>query len=77
VAPLLRVRRQGHPVSARWPIPRPTERAALAAAERSARPLPPVPALFAALLTACALDDRHGANLAGHHIARTAGGPDR
>lgn len=58
----------------RWPIPRPTETAALTAVARTPRPLPPIPSMFAALMTAAALDDRHGANLAGHRIARAGGG---
>ncbi|WP_405489077.1 hypothetical protein [Streptomyces sp. NBC_00096] len=37
------------------------------------RQLPPIPSLFAALLAAQATGDRHGANLAGHAIARAAG----
>lgn len=49
---------------------RPTEDAAIAAASRSARPLPPVPALFACLVTAYAVGDRHGLNLFAHAIAR-------
>ena len=57
-------------MTARWPVRRPTETAALLAVARTARPLPPITGLFAALVTACALDDRHGTNLAGHRIAR-------
>ena len=51
-------------------VHRPTEHAAIAAACRSARPLPPVEALFAHLVITNALGDRHGANLLGHAIAR-------
>lgn len=54
-------------------IRRPTERAAIRAATRSARPLPPVEALFAHLVIAHAMDDRHGENLLGHAIARHGG----
>ncbi|MEW2272156.1 hypothetical protein [Streptomyces griseofuscus] len=54
-------------------IRRPTEAAALRAAARSARPLPPVEALFAHLVVADAARDRHGSNLLGHRIARVAG----
>jgi hypothetical protein len=57
-------------MTTKWPIPRPTETAALRNAARTARPLPPVTSMFAALMTAAALDDRHGTNLAGHRIAR-------
>ncbi|MDX2704066.1 hypothetical protein PV350_14520 [Streptomyces sp. PA03-6a] len=52
---------------------RPTENAALRALDRSRRELPPLPAMFAALLDATALDDRHGVNLLGHRIARRGG----
>jgi hypothetical protein len=62
-------------VTARWPVRRPTETTAIRNAARTARPLPPLPSLFVALMTAAALDDRHGSNLAGHRIAR-AGGTD-
>jgi hypothetical protein len=61
-------------VTARWPIPRPTENTAIGNACRTARPLPSMPALFLALLDAYALRDRHGLNLAGHHIARAGNG---
>lgn len=57
----------------RWPIPRPTETAALRVVALTARPLPPLPAMFAALLDAVALDDRRGTNLLGHRIARAGG----
>lgn len=56
-------------MSSRWPISRPTERAASAAACRSARPLPPVPALMAALVDAV---DREGICLAAHRVVRAA-----
>ncbi|MFE2684011.1 hypothetical protein [Streptomyces mirabilis] len=54
-------------------ISRPTEHAAIHAACRSARPLPPVEVLFAHLIVANAMADRHGANLLGHAIARRSG----
>ncbi|MGW8953047.1 hypothetical protein [Streptomyces sp. NPDC055709] len=59
-------------MSSRWPVRRPTEHAAIRAAARSERPLPPVPALMAALITAAAADDRHGANLCAHLVVRAA-----
>lgn len=54
-------------------VRRPTEHAAIRAACRSARPLPPVEALFAHLVVTHALGDRHGSNLIGHAIARQGG----
>lgn len=54
-------------------VRRPTERAAIAAACRSARPLPPIHALFAHLVVTNAVGDRHGSNLLGHAIARQGG----
>lgn len=56
----------------RFPIRRPTERAALAAAARSARPLPPVEYLLDALVLARRLDDREGQTLAAHRIVRAS-----
>lgn len=61
----------------KWPIPRPTEHAALRAlerAERHRRPrqLPRVPALMAALIDAVAQDDREGICLASHRVVRAA-----
>jgi hypothetical protein len=57
----------------RTPIRRPTEHAAIRAACRSPRQLPPVESLFAALVVTNALDDRRGSNLIGHAIARHGG----
>lgn len=54
-------------------IRRPTERAAIRAACRSPRPLPPIAALFAHLVITQAVGDRHGSNLLGHAIARSGG----
>lgn len=51
-------------------IPRPTERQALAAAARSARPAPPVEGLLLALLVAYKLRDRAGFALAAHRAVR-------
>lgn len=55
-------------------VRRPTEHAAIRAVSASRRPLPSVPVLFAALVTAAALQDRHGVNLFGHAIARAGNG---
>ncbi|MBT2493680.1 hypothetical protein J7E96_35310 [Streptomyces sp. ISL-96] len=54
-------------------VRRPTEGAAVHAASRSPRPLPPTPSLFASLVTAYAVGDRHGVNLIAHAIARNGG----
>jgi hypothetical protein len=53
-------------------IRRPTEVAAIRAAARSARPLPPVPALMAALLVANDHDDREAVTLCAHRAVRAA-----
>jgi hypothetical protein len=53
-------------------IARPTETAALRAVARSARRLPPVPALMAALLEANERRDREGVCLAAHLAVRAA-----
>jgi hypothetical protein len=53
-------------------IPRPTERAALRAVCRSARPLPSVPALMAALLEANDRRDREGVTLCAHRVVRAS-----
>ncbi|MFD7003370.1 hypothetical protein ACFWA5_45805 [Streptomyces mirabilis] len=53
-------------------IARPTEHAAIRAACRSARPLPSVPALMAALLDANTRGDREGTTLAAHRVVRAA-----
>ncbi|MEU0038469.1 hypothetical protein [Streptomyces sp. NPDC006333] len=59
-------------MTAKWPIPRPTEHAALRACDRSPRRLPPVPALMAALLDANDRRDREGVCLASHRVVRAA-----
>lgn len=59
-------------MAARFPIPRPTESAAIRAAGRSARPTPPIPALMAALLDAHERRDREGVQLAAHRVVRAA-----
>lgn len=59
-------------MSARYPVRRPTERAALAAVARSARPLPSVPSLMAALVEAVDRRDREGTCLAAHRVVRAA-----
>ncbi|MER5211976.1 hypothetical protein ABT063_15685 [Streptomyces sp. NPDC002838] len=56
----------------RGPVRRPTEHAAIRAAARSARPLPSVPALMAALLDANERRDREGTTLAAHRVVRAA-----
>lgn len=56
----------------RYPIPRPTERAAIRAACRSARRLPPIHVILADLLAANACGDQHGVNLCAHLAARAA-----
>ncbi|MER6252339.1 hypothetical protein ABT224_13365 [Streptomyces sp. NPDC001584] len=61
-------------MSSRRPIRRPTENAALRSLGRSARPLPGIPALMAALILANRASDRHGANLAAHRVVRVAEG---
>jgi hypothetical protein len=59
-------------MTAKWPIRRPTEHAALRAVCRSARPTPSVPALMAALLDASERRDREGVCLAAHRVVRAA-----
>lgn len=59
-------------MSRRYPIPRPTEAAAIRAAARSPRRLPPVPALMAALVDAVDRSDREGICLAAHRVVRAA-----
>lgn len=54
-------------------IRRPTEHAALRAYDRNPPHLSSTPALFASLLSAQALGDRHGQNLFAHAIARLGG----
>lgn len=63
-------------MTSRWPVRRPTESAAIRAAGRSARPLPSVPAVMAALIDALRTEDRHGANRAAHLVVRIAEGVD-
>ncbi|MBO7938964.1 hypothetical protein JTP77_024010 [Streptomyces sp. S9] len=53
-------------------VRRPTELAAIRAVGRSARPLPPVPALMAALLLANERRDREGVQLCAHRIVRAS-----
>lgn len=59
-------------MTSRWPVRRPTESAALRSLGQSARPLPSIPALMAALIIANRASDRHGANLAAHRVVRVA-----
>ncbi|MEU9405056.1 hypothetical protein AB0E08_05010 [Streptomyces sp. NPDC048281] len=53
-------------------VRRPTERAALRGVARSARPLPSVPALMAALIEANDRNDREGVTLAAHRVVRAS-----
>lgn len=57
-------------MTSRWPVRRPTEAAALRAVARSARPVPSIPALLAALLDAHERADQEGVILAAHRIVR-------
>lgn len=59
-------------MTAKWPVRRPTEHAAIRAACRSARPLPPIQTILADLITANRAGDRHGVNLAAHRAVRAA-----
>ncbi|MFD7709501.1 hypothetical protein [Streptomyces sp. NPDC059786] len=54
-------------------VPRPTKHAALRACDRCPRVLLSQPVLFAGLLTAHTVGDRHGENLFAHAIARQGG----
>lgn len=56
------------PSYVRWP----TENAAIRAVCRSARPLPPVTALMAALIEANDRNDREGVTLAAHRAVRVS-----
>lgn len=55
-----------------YPIPRPTETAAIRAAARSPRRLPPVTSLLAALLVANERRDREGVQLCAHRVVRAS-----
>ncbi|BCL20286.1 hypothetical protein GCM10017668_21290 [Streptomyces tuirus] len=59
-------------MTARWPIRRPTEHAALRGVARSARPTPSIPALMAALVDSIERRDREGICLAAHRVVRAA-----
>ena len=59
-------------MAANWPIRRPTESAAIAAAGRSARPTPPIHLILADLVTAHRAGDQHGVNLCAHRAVRAA-----
>ena len=62
----------------KWPVPRPTEHAALRNLDRGSRPhgrrreLPYIPALMAALIAAVDQDDREGICLSSHRVVRAA-----
>ena len=59
-------------MTSRWPVRRPTEHAALRAECRSARPIPPVPPIMAALLDPVDRRDLEGVCLASHRVVRAA-----
>ncbi len=59
-------------MTTRFPIPRPTESAAIRAAGRSPRRLPHVTSLLAALLDANERRDREAATLCAHLVVRAA-----
>jgi hypothetical protein len=61
-------------VSARWPIPRPTEHAAIRRVVANPEPGPDLVTLFEGILNAHNTGDRHGLSLFGHAIARIGGG---
>lgn len=60
----------------KWPVPRPTEHAALRNLDRAPRDqrpqVPYVPALMAALVDAVAQQDREGICLSSHRVVRAA-----
>lgn len=53
-------------------VRRPTEDAAVYAASREVRELPPIQVILVDLLAANRLGDRHGVNLCAHKAARAA-----
>lgn len=53
-------------------VHRPTETAAIRAASRSARRLPPVHTILADMVAAHRTGDQHGVNLCAHLVARAA-----
>lgn len=64
-------------MTSKWPIPRPTENAALRNIDRAQRhpvrrSVPHVPALMAALVDAVAQQDREGICLSSHRVVRAA-----
>lgn len=59
-------------MTSKWPIPRPTENAALRAVDRVAPVVPPIQVVLADLLAANQMGDRHGVNLCAHRAARVA-----
>ena len=58
-------------------VPRPTEDAAITAADRTARPVPPAEVLFDHLVHAYAVRDRYGLRLFGPMVVRATGAPLR
>lgn len=66
-------------MTSKWPVPRPTENAALRNIDRAQRrpvrrSVSHVPALFAALVDAVDRSDREGLCLAAHGVVRAAEG---
>ncbi|MFF5919574.1 hypothetical protein ACFY8C_14630 [Streptomyces flavochromogenes] len=59
-------------MTSKWPIPRPTEAAAIRAADHRPRGIPPIQVVLADLLAANELGDRRGVNLCAHKAARVA-----
>lgn len=59
-------------MTSKWPIPRPTESAAIRATDRRPRITPPIQVVLADLITANELGDRRGVNLCAHKAARVA-----
>lgn len=57
-------------MAGRFPIPRPTETAALRAAARSARPAPAPQLILADMVTAHRAGDRYGIRLCAHLLVR-------
>jgi len=57
-------------MTARWPVRRPTESAAIRAAGRSARPNPTPQTILADMVTAHRTEDRYGIRLCAHLLVR-------
>lgn len=59
-------------MTSKWPIPRPTEAAAIRAMDRRPQVIPPIQVVLADLIAANQLGDRRGVNLCAHKAARVA-----